>query len=119
MTSRLVHLDYSLPKGQAGKLNFFVPLLRNNNFYFRENSWTLFILAVTLQWRQCGHSEKEEIKVNVCLEKKGKEVMDFTCKVCFNFSYINNRVVGLVVTQVTQCFCCVRVRLLATQSDKS
>ena len=25
MTSGLVHLGYSLPKGQAGKLNFFVP----------------------------------------------------------------------------------------------
>ena len=25
MTSGLVHLGYSLPEGQAGKLNFFVP----------------------------------------------------------------------------------------------
>ena len=31
MTSGLVHLDYSLPEGQAGKLNFFVPYLDKRN----------------------------------------------------------------------------------------
>ena len=38
MTSGLVHLPYSLPKGQAGKLNFFVPCIYNavsvNNVLF-------------------------------------------------------------------------------------
>ena len=36
MTSGLVHLGYSLPEGQARKLNFFVPCLVQNVSYNKE-----------------------------------------------------------------------------------
>ena len=53
MTSGLVHLGYSLPKGQAGKLNFFVPCLG-----FLNSLYTLctdpvynffFLLSISVQ----------------------------------------------------------------------
>ena len=45
MTSGLVHFGYSLPEGQAGKLNFFVPWIDNRKLTLNKNIYISLVFV--------------------------------------------------------------------------